>query len=293
MVGSGGRLRSASRDIRTSMQREMPEHLHPNATSSPVAGDLWVVLRAPNDVLVFEVADGLGVVSEHGVVPDGAHIRVGEYAGRTLWATRVDADEDLAVRGAQFVHARQIIGALDPDQFSAFARARMLVEWHHTHRFCGACGAPTVIADGEYASVCAACDLRSYPRISPVVIVAVTRNNQILLAQPIRAGRPMYTVLAGFVEVGESLEQTVAREIAEEVGLTVTDLAYAGSQPWPFPHALMVGFTAQYASGEIVCDTTELVEAGWYSADALPELPPHGSISRTLIDAFVATHAAR
>jgi len=274
------------------MAGAMTGHPHITTPSSPVDGDLWVVLRAPNDVLVFEAADGLGVVGAHGV-PDGVHIRVGAHAGRTLWATRIEEGDDLCVPGAQFVHARQIIGALDPDQFSAFARARMLVEWHHTHRFCGACGVPTVIADGEYAAVCAACDLRSYPRISPVVIVAVTRGNQILLAQPIRAGRRMYTVLAGFVEVGESLEETVAREIGEEVGLTVTDLAYAGSQSWPFPHALMVGFTARYASGEIVCDTTELVEAGWYSADALPELPPVGSISRTLIDAFVATHAAR
>ena len=258
---------------------------------SPALDDRWVVLRAPDDILITgDPHDPRIVVGSDGIPADVMPLLVGQHHGAHVWAAGVDADMP-APFGAQFVGARQLIGALDPEAFGLFARARMLVEWERTHRFCGACGTPTSVVANEHAVECARCGLRSYPRLSPVVIVAVTRGDEILLAQPLRAGRVMHTVLAGFVEVGESLEQAVAREIAEEVGITVGDLTYAGSQPWPFPHALMVGFTARYLAGEIAPEPTELVDAGWYAADALPELPPHGSISRALIDAFVRTHA--
>jgi NAD+ diphosphatase len=241
-------------------------------------------------VFVVDTPHGLRIAVEFETPPvDAAPLAVGREDDVRIWA--VGTDERMsAPAGGAFVGARQLVGALDSAAFGLLARARMLVEWERTHRYCGVCGTATAVAADEHAVECSQCGLRSYPRISPAVIVAVTRGEQILLAQPRRAPRAMHTVLAGFVEAGESLEQTVAREISEEVGITVGDLTYVGSQAWPFPHALMVAFTARYASGEIVPDPIELTDVGWYAADALPELPPRGSIARALIDEFVRTH---
>jgi NAD+ diphosphatase len=261
--------------------------------TAPEPGDAWIVLRDPDDVLVDATADAPAIVFGHPPVASAAPPLLVESRGDgpRVWAARVPEDTP-DPDGARFAGARTLVGALDPATFARFARARMLVDWQRTHRFCGRCGAPTTTAPDEHAVQCPRCGLRRYPRISPVIIVRVTRGDEILLANPLRAPRPMYTVLAGFVEAGESLEQAVAREIAEEVGLTVGDLAYAGSQPWPFPHALMVAFTAQYVAGAIVADPGELRDAGWYRADALPDLPPHGSIARALIEDFRTAHLA-
>jgi NAD+ diphosphatase len=134
--------------------------------------------------------------------------------------------------------------------------------------------------------------LTNYPRLAPAVIVAVERDDQLLLANNARFPRGFYSVLAGFVEAGESLEQTVAREIKEEVGITVSDIRYFGSQPWPFPHSLMIAFQAKYADGEFVLEEAEIADAGWFSADNLPQLPPPLSIARRLIDDFVRRNSA-
>jgi NAD+ diphosphatase len=127
----------------------------------------------------------------------------------------------------------------------------------------------------------------SYPRISPAVIVLVRKDDEALLARNARFPLPFYSTLAGFVEIGESLEQTVAREIREEAGIEVKDVRYFGSQPWPFPHSLMVGFTARWAGGELRADEREILDARWWRADALPQVPPPLSIARRLIDAWV------
>jgi len=259
----------------------------------PTHGDRWIVLRAPDDVLVDDHRDGVGIL--FGAPPEHADptpLLVDSGGGSRIWAAVVPegtANPD----GAHFTGARTLVGALDPAGFGQLARARMLVEWQRTHRFCGRCGASTGPAAGEHAVRCGRCGLPGYPRISPVVIVRVTRADEILLAWPVRAPRPMYTVLAGFVEAGESLEQAAVREIGEEVGLEVDRLTYAGSQPWPFPHSLMVAFTAQYAAGEIAPAPAEIRDAGWYRADALPDLPPHGSIARAMIEQFRLAHATR
>ncbi len=261
--------------------------------AAPEPGDAWIVLREPDDVLVDATGGATGIVFDDRPVAADAPAVLVEAGGTgpCIWATKVPADTP-DPEGARFAGARTLVGALDPRAFARFARARMLVDWQRTHRFCGRCGAATAPAPDEHAVQCPRCALRSYPRISPVVIVRVTRGDEILLASPLRAPRTMHTILAGFVEAGESLEDAVAREIAEEVGLAVDELAYAGSQPWPFPHALMVAFTARHAAGEIAANPAELRDAGWYRAGALPELPPHGSIARALIEDFRATRAA-
>jgi NAD+ diphosphatase len=140
----------------------------------------------------------------------------------------------------------------------------------------------------ERCMVCHDCGLTNYPRISPAIIVLVRRQGQALLAHSARFPSAFYSTLAGFVEPGETLEETLEREVREESGISVTNIRYFGSQPWPFPHSLMVGFTADFAGGEIVVDGKEIMDARWFSADQLPEIPPKLSIARQLIDAWVA-----
>jgi NAD+ diphosphatase len=164
----------------------------------------------------------------------------------------------------------------------AAGRAAQLLDWEATHRFCGRCGAPSERSPAELVRVCPRCGHTAYPRISPAVIMAVRRGDEVLLAR--RAGfTQFWSVLAGFVEPGETLEDAVAREVREEVGLDVDGVRYAGSQPWPFPSQLMIGFRADYAGGELRLDETELAEAGWFAQDGLPPIPGPFTIAHRLI----------
>jgi NAD+ diphosphatase len=167
-------------------------------------------------------------------------------------------------------------------------RAVQLVEWGRTHRFCGRCGTATERQANERSMKCPACGLLAFPRLAPAMITLVTRGDEALLARGVAFRGPMYSCLAGFVEPGESLEGAVIREVREEVGIEVGNVQYRGSQPWPFPHSLMVGFRAEWVSGDIVCDPAEILDAQWYMRDALPNIPPGISIARKLIDAWVA-----
>jgi NAD+ diphosphatase len=181
-----------------------------------------------------------------------------------------------------------------PDAMLALAgRASQIVEWDRTHRFCGHCATPTRDKPDEYAKECPKCGLTAWPRVSPAMMALVTRGREMLLARSRRfANTSMYSALAGFVEAGETVEDCVVREVREEVGLEVTGLRYFGSQSWPFPHSLMVAFTAEYAGGDIRLDDDEIVEARWFGVDALPQMPASVSIARKLIDATAARLAA-
>lgn len=183
---------------------------------------------------------------------------------------------------------RVLLGSLPPDEASVVARAVQVASFVDTHRHCGRCAAGLEDVEGELARRCPGCALVSYPRLSPAVIVLVRRGDQALLARSARFPVPFFSTLAGFVEIGETLEATVAREIREEVGVDVDDVRYFGSQPWPFPHSLMVGFTARWKGGEPTPDGVEIAEARFFDADALPHVPPPISIARRLIDAWVA-----
>jgi NAD+ diphosphatase len=183
---------------------------------------------------------------------------------------------------------RELWAALGEASWHTAGRAVQLVEWARTHRFCGRCATPTERVEGERCMRCPSCGLLAYPRISPAVIVLVRRGDEALLARGARFPLPFYSTLAGFVEAGESLEQTVHREIREEVGVEVDDVRYFGSQPWPFPHSLMIGFNARWVSGDIEADGNEILDAKWFRADDLPPVPPPLSIARRLIDAWVS-----
>jgi NAD+ diphosphatase len=248
----------------------------------------FVVRRA--EVLVLETAHGpaLPRLAElDGVDPGGAHY-LGSLGGVDCFAL-VHEQSD-APAGATFTGLRPLNGRIEDDVFWVAGRAMQIVEWDTTHRYCGRCATRTEPVPGERAKRCPACGLLAYPRISPAVIVRVTRGDEILLAQGRRFGEPIYSILAGFVEPGESLEETVVREIREEAGIEVGEVRYWGSQSWPFPHSLMVGFTAAWASGELRINDEELVDAGWFTRDALPQLPMTFSIARALIDSWIVTH---
>ena len=162
-------------------------------------------------------------------------------------------------------------------------RAAQVLEWDRAHRYCGVCGAPTEAQPGERSRKCTACGHTAYPRLSPAMMVLVWREGQVLLARSPHYVPGVYSALAGFVEAGESLEECVHREVAEEVGVRVTDLRYYGSQSWPFPHSLMVAYTARWTGGDIVKQEGEIEDAQWYALDALPKIPPRFSISGHLI----------
>ena len=212
---------------------------------------------------------------------------IGEVDGEAWWAVDVPRDEDPSYGAA--VDLRRFYGNAPEHQWLAAGRGVQLVEWARTHRFCGRCGEPTRIADGERAMRCPACGFMAFPRLSPATITLVTRgepgpDQEALLARGVQWQVPMYSCLAGFVEPGETLEECVAREIHEEVGITIGLPEYVASQPWPFPNSLMLGFRAEYESGDIVCDPTEIADANWYRRDDLPMIPPGISIARRLID---------
>ena len=215
---------------------------------------------------------------------------VGVLDGANWCAVDVPADVDPS-DGAK-LDLYGFHGRAGQEAWLAAGRAVQLVEWGRTHRFCGRCGTPTAPAPGERAMRCPACGLSAFPRLAPAMITLVTRGDdgpdqEALLGRGIQWKVPMYSCLAGFVEPGESLEGAVVREVKEEVGITVDDVRYQGSQPWPFPHSLMCGFRARYVAGDIECDPTEIADAQWYSRDALPNIPPGISIARTLINAWL------
>jgi NAD+ diphosphatase len=196
-------------------------------------------------------------------------------------------------QGFTFVELRSLLHRAGDELFLMAGRALQIINWAINHRFCGRCGTPTVEQPNERAMRCPACGHLSFPRLSPAVIVAIVRNGRLLLALHARTRNGMRSVLAGYLEPGETFESCVKREVFEEVKLRVDNIRYFGSQPWPFPDAFMVAFTADHAAGEIAVDGVEILEAAWYSPDALPEtLPGTNSVSRKLIDWFAEKYAS-
>ena len=243
-------------------------------------------------MLVFREGD-LAVPSADHVEKLGMEVmfrqEVGVLEGRACWAAEV-APEAEPPEGLVFRDLRSLFSGASEDLFRMAGRAKQIVGWNATHQFCGRCGGETGPVAGEPAKRCTRCGMLHYPRLSPAIIVLVRDGSRVLLARSPGFPGGMYSVLAGFVEPGESIEETIYREIREEVGVEVAHVRYFGSQPWPFPNSLMIGFTADYAGGELRKDPEEIEDAGWYSVGELPVLPPRVSIARAMIDQFVAEH---
>lgn len=214
---------------------------------------------------------------------------LGQLAGHDCWALGLPEAppgwHPMPLRTAmmQFDAASRGPGAQAAVLSALAGRASQLLEWDRSHRFCGVCGTPTELQAAERARICPACRHTAYPRLTPAMMALVWRPGELLLARSPHYAKGMYSALAGFVEAGESLEDCVHREVAEEVGLQVGDLGYYGSQSWPFPNSLMVAFTARYAGGEIVPQADEIEDAQWFPLDDLPAIPPRFSIAGHLI----------
>jgi NAD+ diphosphatase len=218
---------------------------------------------------------------------------LGLLGTRPCWSGELASDAD-APAGMSFRDLRFLFAQLPPEIHGVASRAVQIMDWDRGHQFCGACGAPTRSAESERARVCDRCNALYYPRLAPSMIVAVERDDTILLARSNHFPRGIYSVLAGFVEPGESVEETVAREVFEETAIEVDDVRYFGSQPWPYPHSLMLGFTARYRAGEIRVDGTEIEDAGWFRADDMPmTFPGNISISQWLIRDFLVRNGRR
>ncbi len=193
------------------------------------------------------------------------------------------AEDHELPEGYELVPLRSLLGWVDDNLFGKWGKASQLLHWFNSNRYCGKCGNPTVPHPSEMARVCPTCSTNHYPAISPCIIVLVYRQNEILLARACRFPKKLFSTLAGFIEPGETAEEAVEREIFEEVQLRVTNISYFRSQPWPFPGQLMLGFFAEYQSGEITIDGYEICEASWYTYDTLPQIPAAGTIAGQLI----------
>lgn len=219
-------------------------------------------------------------------LPVGSEHGIGHFDGEPVFLLVLDTPA--APEGCSWQGLRQFMLAGDFDIFQMLGYAAQVSTWAREHRFCGSCGRPTVQVAGERAMYCEHDNLRLFPRISPSMIVLVTRGDEVLLARSPRFVTGVYSALAGFVEPGESAEDCVHREVMEEVQVRIKHLKYMGSQCWPFPHSMMLGFHAEYDSGDIVPQPGEIEDARWFHINDLPMLPANRSIARYLIDAYLA-----
>jgi NAD+ diphosphatase len=259
-------------------------------SGEPGAGSLCFVFQK-SSLLIAAGPSGTDLPAYDEVARLGAQplrrLYLGTLDERDCYAFEYEADieppQDMLWQGL-----RALYGKLDESLFALAGRALQYVDWDRTHQFCGRCGTPTRHREHERARECPACALIAYPRIAPAVMCLVRRGVEILLARSPHFLPGMYSALAGFVEPGESLEQCLAREVFEETGIRIANPRYFASQPWPFPHSLMIAFVADYAGGEITPAPEEIEDAQWFALDALPKLPNRISIARRLIDGVMA-----
>lgn len=213
--------------------------------------------------------------------------------GERIHCYAAETDRDAAIPSGMIADGlRQLYAPLGEEMFGLAGRAVQLLAWERTNQFCGQCGAATEPVAHERARRCPRCGLSFYPRLSPAIIIAVVRNDEggrrLLMVHNHRFPPGRYSVIAGYVEPGETLEECARREVFEETGVQIKNIRYFGSQPWPFPNSLMIAFTAEYAGGDLALGADEIGDAGWFAPDALPGLPPKMSIARRLIDWFAA-----
>jgi NAD+ diphosphatase len=248
--------------------------------TGPASTEAWCLCFVERDLLLPEDGSMLAPVVAAPIEAQAATRHyLGTMADVDCWALALPAPPP----GWRRVPLRSAMMTFDAALSGLAGRAAQVLEWDRTHRHCGVCGTPTQVRPSERARECPACQHIAYPRLSPAMMALVWRPGEMLLARSPGFAAGRYSALAGFVEPGESLEECVHREVAEEVGVAVSELRYYGSQSWPFPHSLMVAFTARWQGGDITPQAGEIEDARWFPLDALPEIPPRFSIAGHLI----------
>lgn len=209
---------------------------------------------------------------------------VGQFGSQPVYVSELDSDKLIGTPNT--VDLRDALILTEDSPAELLSTAVQVFQWWRDHQFCGRCGQETDVHPRERAKWCSTCQIPWYPRLAPCVIVVIRRGDRFLLARNARVKRHFFSLIAGFVEAGESSEQAVAREVKEETGLDIENIRYQTSQPWPFPHQLMLGYFADYAGGELVLQEDEIAEADWYLPDELPPIPPMTTIAGRLIHAM-------
>lgn len=257
----------------------------------PTAGPaLWLLFRN-NEILVQEQEAGMALIlsDEAGIahLEPSAPLYLGTLNGVPCLASEISSEQVLPSEWRALA-LRALFGRVDEEAYLLAGYAAHILHWQRESRYCPVCGQALGAFIEQWSRHCSQCSYIGYPLISPAVLVLVHNGEQVLLAhQPGWGSR--YSIIAGFVEPGESLEGCVRREVAEEVGVEITDITYVGSQPWPFPHQLMIAFTARYVSGDICPDQQEIDHAAWFRFDQLPNVPPLSSLSGQLVMQWAQT----
>ncbi|PJD93338.1 MAG: NAD(+) diphosphatase [Legionella sp.] len=259
-------------------------------TTIPQQQAHWLIFQ--NDALVVW-RDSEGLPNDQDIVAIKPYLirqfSLGLWNNVDYYCAEIDQGCSIS-EGLQTLPLRQALAILQDETYSLGVKAHSVLTWDKNHRFCGRCGGHTAHQHKGFERTCPECELSFFPRISPSIIVLIKKGDHLLMARSPHFLPGVYGLIAGFVEPGERLEETVHREVLEEVGIQIKNLVYACSQPWPFPDSLMIAFTADYAGGEIVIDDDEIEAAGWYKYDDLPGRPSVAtSVAAKLIDAFVAS----
>jgi len=248
---------------------------------------LWAVVRG-SEIVMREDGGNLRLLRQTELPAEWAEepsMYLGTLDGEALLAVEIEPETEVP-GGMEAAGIRALFDRASDVDYSLAGYALQMLYWRKTSKFCPVCGHATEQGHRDWGRHCPQCGHTGYPRVSPATLILVYHEDKILLATKAGWG-DRYSILAGFVEPGESLEECVERETLEEAGINVTDFQYVGSQPWPFPHQLMVGFTCRYAGGEIRLDDEELAHAAWFTRDNLPALPPPVSLSRQMIDRWI------
>lgn len=270
-----------------------PEFIRAQGGERPPDGEARWFFFVGDKALLQEGTDGYTLPLAAAASELGLDAAPAFYLGRLdgVPCMALALPEETVPPGYKAVDLRTLYGLVQEPAWRVAGLAWQLLHWAETARFCPRTGHPTRHKIGEWAMECPACGFLQYPRVHPCVIVLVHDGDRILLTRQAAWPAGRYGLVAGFVEPAESLEECLRREVREETSLTVDELRYFASQPWPFPHQLMVGFTARYAGGELVVDHTELEDAAWFPIDNPPILPPRPSIARRILDAHLDNFA--
>lgn len=257
--------------------------------------DLWFIFSA-NKILVKIKDCGIEIPTKTDLLQLNLELNNGHFLGdlKDVSCYTISAAEIQNLPSSlEFKDFRMVGVMFEEEIFLLGGKASQILYWESTHKYCSRCGSKTVSLEGERAKKCPECGFVAYPKICPATITAVIKNDKILLAHNSNFAEGLYSVIAGFVEPGETFEECVRREVLEEVGIKVKNIKYFSSQPWPFPNSLMIAFTAEYESGEIKVDGAEISDANWFSINNLPMLPSKISVASKLINHFIESQKAK